>query len=168
MGEPPVLEALGFERFVDERGRGLWRAAWLLTHDAHHAEDLVQTALMKAWPRYESIGNDAKFEAYVRTTMYRTFVSWWRLLSWRRERATADLPEERHEDPTAAPSVDLSRALDELPRMQRTVLVMQYFEDLPVEEIAHRLGISTGSVKTHASRGRATLRASTLLQDPGA
>ena len=42
--------AARFDRFVAARGGDLWAAAWLLTGDSHHAEDLVQTALLKVEP----------------------------------------------------------------------------------------------------------------------
>ena len=167
MTEHEVEEAIGFERFVARRGRDLWRAAWLLTNDSQHAEDLVQTALAKTWGRYEAIGNDAQFEAYVRTTIYRTFVSWWRKLSWRNEKPSETLTDRASSESSPNLRVDLMRALDELPRMQRAVLVLQYFEDLSVEEIARQLGISTGTVKTHSSRGRAALRGSVHLIEAG-
>lgn len=64
-------------------------------------------------------------------------------------------------------NLDLIRALDELPRMQRAVLVLQYFEDLSTDEIAARLGITAGTVKTHASRGHAALRGSQHLAGRG-
>lgn len=159
-----VSEAtLGFEGFVAQKGKGLWRAAWLLTGDSQHAEDLVQTALSKTYTRYDIIGNDAQFEAYVRTTIYRTFVSWWRKLSWRNEKAAEFVDDSPAPEAPAGANLDLARALEELPRMQRAVLVLQYFEDLSTEQIAERLGVSTGTVKTHASRGRAALRASKHL-----
>lgn len=167
MTEQEIDEATGFERFVARRGRDLWRAAWLLTHDSQHAEDLVQTALAKTWGRYETIGNDAQFEAYVRTTIYRTFVSWWRKLSWRNEKPSEMPADEASGEAPPNLRVDLMRALEELPRMQRAVLVLQYFEDLTVEEIGKRLGISTGTVKTHSSRGRAALRGSVHLIEAG-
>lgn len=157
---------LGFEGFVAQRGKGLWRAAWLLTGDSQHAEDLVQTALSKTYTRYDDIGNDAQFEAYVRTTIYRTFVSWWRKLSWRNEKAAEFVGDAPAPEAHGA-ILDLTRALADLPRMQRAVLVLQYFEDLPMEEIAQRLGVSVGSVKTHASRGRAALRNSPHLAGRG-
>lgn len=153
----------GFERFVTRKGGDLWRAAWLLTGDSHHAEDLVQTALAKTWGRYEAIGNDAQFEAYVRTTIYRTFVSWWRRLSWRER--PAELIDSSATAEAEPEHVDLTRALAELPRMQRAVLVLQYFEDLSTQDIADRLGIAPGTVKAHAFRGRAALRDSRFLAE---
>ena len=168
MTEHQVEEAIGFERFVARRGRDLWRAAWLLTSDSQHAEDLVQTALAKTWGRYDAICNDHQFEAYVRTTIYRTFVSWWRKMSWRNEKPSETLAESAAAESPSSLRVDLMRALDELPRMQRAVLVLQYFEDMSVEAIAEQLGISTGTVKTHSSRGRAALRGSVHLIEAGA
>ncbi len=91
--QPVTAEAaMGFDAFVRERRPGLWRAAWLLTADRHKADDLVQTALARTYGRYELMSNDAKFEAYVRTTIYRTYVSWWRR-RWNAELPSTDLPE---------------------------------------------------------------------------
>ena len=84
-----------------DKGRGLLRAAWLLTGDHHHAEDLVQTALAKTWGRATPMANDDKFDVYVRTTVYRTCVSWWRRMNWCSERPHDDVPEkEVATDPT--------------------------------------------------------------------
>lgn len=158
-----INDLTGFERFVQERSRGLWRAAWLLTGDSQHADDLVQTALAKTWGRYDSMENDNQFEAYVRTTIYRTFCSWWRRSSWRNEHPTEILPEQAHTAADQGINMDLRRALDELPRMQRSVIVMQYFEDLPLDQIAERLDIALGTAKAHASRAKAALRQSPHL-----
>ncbi len=157
----------GFDRFVADRGRALWRAAWLLTGDAHHAEDLVQSALAKCYGRYDAVGDDDGFEAYVRVAIYRTYVSWWRRMSWRGESPTDQLPESPSAGGSSTLRLDMLRALESLPRMQRAVLVLQYFEDRSVAEIATLLGITPGSVKTHSHRGRAALRGSVHLQDQG-
>lgn len=127
----------------------------------------MQTALAKTWGRYDAIRNDHQFEAYVRTTIYRTFCSWWRKLSWRNESPSETLDERPWAGHDGATSLDVVRALDELPRMQRAVLVLQFYEDLSTVEIAERLGISTGTVKSHASRGRAAMRVSTHLAETG-
>ena len=160
-----VVEARtdGFDDFVARRGGELWAAAWLLTNDAQHAEDLVQTALSKTYDRYPTFDNDRHFEAYLRTTMYRTFVSWWRRLQWRTE-VPSDSPPDRPspaQDP--APATDLRRALAQLPRIQRTVLVLRYFEDRSTREVAQLLGLPEGTVTSHVSRGLAALRTSPQL-----
>ena len=64
-GETAVSRAAQFDQFVDERGGALWRAAWLLTGDTHHAEDLVQTALTKTYPKFGGFDDSGSFEAYV-------------------------------------------------------------------------------------------------------
>lgn len=156
--------ALGFDRFVQDRAPDLWFAAWVLTGDNQHAEDLVQTALSKTYSRYDSFENDRHFEAYVRTTLYRTFVSWWRRLQWRSEipsDAPPEQPARRHSD--AAVDTDLRRALAALPRIQRTVLVLRYFEDLSTKQVAELLRMPAGTVTSHVSRGLAALRVSTHL-----
>jgi len=55
-----------FTSFVQARGAALWRAAWLLTGDRALAEDLLQSALTKAWPHHERVAADGSFESYVR------------------------------------------------------------------------------------------------------
>ena len=153
------------ESFVETRSGDLLRAAWMLTGDAHHAEDLLQTALAKSLSAYAKLANDYKFEAYLRTTMYRTYISWWRRRSWRSETPTATLPEGEGPPPAPDTRLDVLRALAGLPRMQRAVMTMRYLEDRPVAEVAQALGISEGTVKKYAHRGCATLRASAHLQE---
>lgn len=163
MTEPLVHEALGFEQFVADKGRGLLRAAWLLTGDHHHAEDLVQTALAKTWGRYAAMANDHKFEAYVRTTIYRTYVSWWRRMSWRSEQPHDDVPDSGMGEGVDSLRLDLLRALDGLPRMQRAVLTLRFFDDMSTAEVARVLEIPEGTVKSHSHRGCAALRGSVHL-----
>ena len=67
-----------FDDFVAARSSALWRSAWLLTGDAQRAEDLVQTALAKTYPHFSRIADG--FEGYVRTAMFRTYLSWCCLL----------------------------------------------------------------------------------------
>lgn len=157
--------ANGIERFLAERGRGLLRAAWLLTGDDHHAEDLLQTALAKSLGKYEALGNDHKFEAYLRTTIYRTFVSWWRRKAWTSESVSEQVPERVADDAPTALQIDVLRALNTLPRMQRAVLSLRYLEDQPIAEVASVLGISVGTVKKYAHRGCETLQGSVHLTD---
>ena len=62
-------EAEGFAQFVAARQRALQRTAWLLTGDWAAAEDLVQTALVRSWPRWERIRRRDDPEIYVRRAM---------------------------------------------------------------------------------------------------
>lgn len=149
----------GFDEFVASRGDALWRSAWLLTGDAHLAEDLVQTALGKSYPAFERIVRDGSFEAYVRRIMFTTYAAWWRR-RWNVERPTAELPESTGPAPTSEAKQDLVAALGALPRGQRAVVVLRFFEDLTEKQTAELLGVSIGTVKSQNARALAALRAS--------
>jgi RNA polymerase sigma-70 factor (sigma-E family) len=158
-----------FDAFVGARSSALLRTAYLLTRDHALAEDLLQTALAKAWFAWRRI--DGEPEAYVRRILVNTYATWWRR-RWNGEHATDELPEpaptgdvHAHSDA----SHDLWSALGRLPRKQRAVVVLRYFEDLTETETARVLGCSVGNVKSQASRALAKLRidpALTIEEDP--
>ncbi len=154
-----------FEEFVASRGRDLWRTAWLLTGDAHKAEDLVQTTLAKCWRRWSSIVRDGTPEAYVRRAMVNTYTDWWRR-KWNGERPTEVLPETAmHIDASIDERQDTLAALAALPRGQRAVLVLRFYEDLTEAQTAEALDISVGTVKSQTSRALRALRSSPILQE---
>ena len=152
----------GFDAFLAARGDALWRSAWLLTGDHQLAEDLVQTALAKCWWRFDRVGAGG-FEAYVRRVLFTTYAAWWRR-KWRGERPTADLPETTAAASDTDDRHDLVAALATLPRGQRAVVVLRYFEDLTEQQAADMLGISTGTVKSQCSRALTSLRSSPHLR----
>lgn len=168
MVEIPVDATAGFEQFVRRRADALWRAAWLLTGDSGKAEDLVQTALAKTWSRDPQFDNDNHFEAYVRTTVYRTFVSWWRRAQWRAEISVDDVGERAVDDSAIGPEVrlDLARAMGQLTRIQRAVIVLRFYEDMTVAQVAEALGMPANTVKTHSRRAFAKIRESVHLDIP--
>ena len=147
-----------FSAFVVRDQRSLTKTAWLLTGNAEAAAELVQAALVKtyvAWPRVRT----AEALAYTRRVLINTSIKTWR--ATRREMPAEDVPEvavpddyRRFEDGDQA-----TRLLATLPARQRTVIVLRYFEDLPEKVVADYLNISVGAVKSAASRGLATLRA---------
>ncbi|MBD3783359.1 MAG: SigE family RNA polymerase sigma factor [Micrococcales bacterium] len=146
--------------------RGLVRLAWLLLHDEQEAEEVVQDAFVAAHRRWSRLRDEAAGAAYVRRAVVNGARSALRRRGVR-ERYVAVLAAERaaappgpDEQAVAAEEHDeLVRALTHLPQRQREVLVLRYYLDLPEAEIAEALGISPGSVKTHAHRGLAALRA---------
>ena len=85
-------EAEGFAQFVAARERALLRTARLLTGDWALAEDLVQTALVRSWPRWERIRRRDDPEIYVRRVLVNTWATWTRR-RWRGERASESLPD---------------------------------------------------------------------------
>jgi len=143
-----------FHAFVVARTPALSRTAYLLTGDAHLAEDLVQTALFKAARHWGRIQGSP--EAYVRRILYTQNVSWWRS---RRIKETAlgsyDAPT-AHADPDLR--LTLERALARLTTRQRTVLVLRYFEDLTEVQAAEVLGIGSGTVKSITRQALGRLR----------
>lgn len=149
----------GFDDFVRKTGPALWRTAWWLVGDRQLAEDLVQTTLAKCVRHYDRVSESGSFEAYVRTAMYRTYVSWWRR-KWRAEIPTAEPPASEAATPDPAARVDMLRALARLPRGQRACVVLRYYDDLTERQVADALGISVGTVKSQTARGLAALRSS--------
>jgi RNA polymerase sigma-70 factor (sigma-E family) len=163
-----------FEEYVAARSVFLHHTAWLLTGDHHRAEDLVQTALGKTWPRWSQIAvsGEGSYDAYVRKVMITTYISWWRR-RWTAESPTETLPETStsSSDPAlegADRRRDLVAALALLPRGQRATLVLRYFHDLTEAQTAEALGCSIGTVKSQTSRALATLRTSPALAEEGA
>jgi RNA polymerase sigma factor (sigma-70 family) len=127
----------------------------LLTGDRHHAEDLVQDTLanmLKTWSRIENPG------AYARAALVRTFISQRRRRRWS-ERPVASVPErvERVGDPELR--VALQSALAELAPLDRAVLVLRFFEDRSVEQVALDLGKNASAITTRTSRALDRLRA---------
>lgn len=156
---------LSFEEFVAARSGALWRSAFLLTGDRQKAEDLLQTALVKVWRRWDSIARREAAEAYVRAAIATTYTDWWRR-RWNGEVATGALPDRAVPAETGLVEVrrDVLVALARLPRGQRAVLVLRFFDDLSEQQTAEALGVSVGTVKSQTSRALAALRTSPLFQ----
>ncbi|MEU9047098.1 MULTISPECIES: SigE family RNA polymerase sigma factor [unclassified Kitasatospora] len=149
-----------FEEFVAACGPKLLRVAWLLTGDRHQAEDLLQTALAKVWPKWDRIAIDRP-EAYLRKVLVNCHVSWWRR-RWTGELPHGELPDrpsvgaDPYEDVVLGQVV--AQAVRALAPRQRAVVVLRFFEDLSVEETAEVLRCSTGTVKSRTHHALAALR----------
>lgn len=154
-----------FSAFVLTADDRLLRAAYLLTGSWPAAEDLVQTALLTTWRHWGSLRDTAAAEAYTRTCMARTASAWWRR-RWNAERPTADVPErpgrERYAEVDEAQVVMAALAL--LTPRQRAVLVLRFFDDLALPEVAQVLGCSVGTVKSTTSKALARLRAAEVWE----
>ena len=150
----------GFVQFVEARERALQRTAWLLTGDWALAEDLVQTALIRSWPRWERIRRRDDPEIYVRKVMVNTWATWTRR-RWRAERPTGAVPDnEAPEDVADAVAIRMAvrSALESLPSRQRAVLVLRVFDDLSEAQVARVLDCAVGTVKSTLSQALARLR----------
>ena len=145
-----------FTEFVAARGAALRRTAFLMTGDWHGAEDLTQTALARlyvAWPRVRLDGA----EGYARMILARSLIDAGRRF-WNRERPTAELIDGPSPGDPVEERVDLGRALALLPVNQRVVLILRFWEDMTVEDVARVLGVSSGTVKSRTSRALDALR----------
>jgi RNA polymerase sigma-70 factor (sigma-E family) len=154
-----------FDGFVAARSSTLLRTAYLLTHDHGLAEDLLQTALSKAWFAWGRIEADP--EPYVRRILVNTYASWWRR-KWNGERPTETLAEAAttgHDD-SSARRHDLWNAMTRLPRRQRAVVLLRFFEDLTEAQTAAALDCSVGTVKSQTSKALAKLRVDPSIDPP--
>jgi RNA polymerase sigma-70 factor (sigma-E family) len=149
-----------FDDFVTVRSASLLRFAYLLTGDRHLAEDLTQEALVRAHRRWHAITGEDGPEPYVRQVVLRQY------LSWRRRRSSTERPVAETPDTTTgadladrvADADEMWAALHTLPRSQRAVVVLRYYEDLPDAEIARLLGCAQATVRVHAFHALHRLR----------
>jgi RNA polymerase sigma factor (sigma-70 family) len=136
---------------------GLLRLAVMLTGSPHDAEDLLQVTFERAERHGPRIAAMAAPAAYLRRTMLNAHIK----QSQRRQLPTVPISA-AVAVPSAGPvdaDDELWSSLASLPRQQRAALVLRYYEDLPVAEIAPLIGCSPATARSHISRGLGALRA---------
>ncbi|MEV4490199.1 SigE family RNA polymerase sigma factor [Micromonospora coxensis] len=144
--------------YVTARIPALRRLAYLLAGDEHRADDLVQQTITTLYVKWRQARTADRLDAYVRTMLVRTYINE-RRLAWARVRLFRDTPEPPpFEDGGVEDRQVVRAALSRVPRRQQAVLVLRFYYDLPVDEVAGMLGCSSGTVKSQTSRGLATLR----------
>jgi RNA polymerase sigma-70 factor (sigma-E family) len=156
----PVDRRSAVTALFHSHSRSLVRLASLLVDDPETAEDLVQEAFISLYRHWPRVRDPAAAVGYLRAATLNLART--RVRRRRRERLfTPDVPPPAAPADTGALGRDVTdtvlRALALLPRRQREVVVLRYYEELSETEIASVLGISRGSVKQHASRALATL-----------
>jgi RNA polymerase sigma-70 factor (sigma-E family) len=150
-----------FEEFAAARLPAVLKFAAVLAGDRGLAEDVVQEVLIRANARWEVIGSLSRPEAYVRKMIVNEYLAWrrrsWRLVLSGAGSGIEGLPTP---DPAAgyAEREAMLAKLAKLPRRQRAVVVLRYYEGLSDQEIADVLGCKPGTVRGHASRALAALR----------
>lgn len=160
-----ALGGAGFDEFVDGELPKLLRFGHLLTGSPHDAWDLTQDTLARvgiAWSRVRREGNPS---GYAHRTMVRLHISTWRKL--RREQLVHESPDVAQYDVVDAAELapPLAAALNALGMSQRTAIVLRYYRDLTVAEVAAEMGCSEGNAKSQISRGLRSLE-SALGRDP--
>ncbi|MET9914120.1 SigE family RNA polymerase sigma factor [Streptomyces sp. NPDC006476] len=164
----PRTIVLDFEEYVRTRHDALLRSARRLVGDPLDAQDLLQTALLGTYGRWECIADKQLADAYMRRVMINTRTEWWRARKLQ-ELPLAQLPERRGED-SAEQHADRALLMDimrVLTPQQRSVVVLRYWERMTTEETAAALGMAPGTVKSTLHRALARLREELQCRDPG-
>ena len=153
--------------FVATHQDRLRRIAYAVCRDDQRAEDVLQEALVKLYLSWSRVREAGREEAYARRIIVNADLDD-RRRPWHRLRAHLPVGHaEERAQPEGLPvedRSDLLAAVRRLPVMQRRTVVLRYWLGLSVEETAAELGIREGTVKSHASRGLASLRA--VLGEP--
>jgi RNA polymerase sigma-70 factor (sigma-E family) len=144
--------------YVTARTAWLRRVAYLLTHDWHGADELVQATITRLYVHWRRVRSAGDVDAYVRRMLINGFLeerrSRWgiRLQRW------PQTPETPVDGPDVETRMTVRAALAEVPPRQRAVLVMRYYCDLSVDDTAAALNCSPGTVKSLTWHGLGALR----------
>jgi len=154
-----------FRELLATRGASLRAYAYLLTGESAAAADLVQDALLRVFNRLRVSGDVEQLESYVRSAMLNRYVdSRRRARLWHANRHLLVGPIEHHDDDHALAD-EVRQALATLSPKQRACVVLRYYEDLSVPQIADQLHCAEGTVKRHLADARSKL--ATHLAVPG-
>ncbi len=148
--EPEQASTSAFERLFREEGRMLWRAVYVFTGGRR---EITEEAVSEAWARA------IRYHSSIREPMPWIYRTAFRVAARELKREQRRPAFERA--PLSTPPAEMGELMDALRRLpsnQRTAMVMHYIGDLPVRDIARRLGITPGTVKVHLHRGRRRLR----------
>jgi RNA polymerase sigma-70 factor, ECF subfamily len=145
-----------FDAFYLASRQRLYDCLFALTGNAAEAQDVAQEAYARAWQRWETVGEYANPEAWVRTVARRIAVS-----RWRRARSAIRAHQRAGPSPPlpgpGPETVALVAALAKLPSSQQVAIVLHHLLELPLAEVALETGVPVGTVKARLSRGRRAL-----------
>lgn len=144
-----------FREFVAGSHVRLLRLAYLLVGDRGTAEDLLQDTFERLYVKWARVQEP---EAYARRALANGATNRWRTRSRKPEVPLDDRYDSPGTEPEHGDREVLMTALKSLPSGQRSVVVLRYFEDLSVEQVAAALGCSTGTVKSQTARALPRLR----------
>jgi RNA polymerase sigma-70 factor, ECF subfamily len=145
----------GFDDFYAANFRPLTVQIYGYVGDMDEAQDIVQEAFCRAWPRWERIAEYDDPSAWLRRVAWNIATS-----RWRRARTAANVVARHrleHEPEVSGLRVDVVRALAKLPPNPRRVVVLHHIGDMPIEQIARECDVPVGTVKSWLFRGREAL-----------
>ena len=163
-----VTSAEEFTEFAEAASPRLRRTAFLLCGDWHTAEDLAQTTLEKVFVSWRRIRRREAVHAYATRTLINTYLAYKRL-KHTGELLTGWFPEPVVQTPEVEERMMVLDALASLAPRGRAVVVLRFWEDLSVEQVADALGCSPGNVKSLSARALGKLRAvlGEAIAEPG-
>jgi len=157
------------QKLVEEHYSALYRYAYRLTGSAVDAEDLTQDTFCQAQLKLGQLRDRARAKAWLFSILRNAYLH--RVRATRQEHVVSlewvgDLPE-RLPDPL--PEVEperLQQALNELPEVFRTPVILYYFEDFSYRDIAEQMDLPIGTVMSRLARAKGHLRARLLQVSP--
>jgi RNA polymerase sigma-70 factor (sigma-E family) len=154
-----------FTEFVRAHSASLFRTAYLMTGDYQRAEDVLQSAFVRVyqrWPRVDAMEHPV---GYARRAVVNHALSWWRRPSSRESLLQlSDEPAWNGRVEDVAEHERVWQSVLSLPRRQRAVTVLRYYEDMTEAQIAETLGMAPGTVKSHSHA--AVRRLAEVLGEP--
>jgi RNA polymerase sigma-70 factor (ECF subfamily) len=152
-----VDRAGAFRDLMDRHLEASYRLAAVILRDEVEAEDAVHDALVQAWARFDSLRDRARFEAWFQRILVNVCRDHLRRQSTRIR--ISDLTLDREVQPELDERDAVRFALDSLSPEHRAVIVLRYFADLSVEDIADRTATRPGTVKSRLHYALRALRA---------
>ena len=150
--------------------RALYGTAYRMTRNAHDAEDLVQETCLRALRAFDRYQPGTNIRAWLFTILHRA-----RTDSFRRRGRSPQTVELTGDGPAVPPAAqealaaggeEIVRAMEALPEVFRTAVVLRDLEDFTYDEIARILEVPVGTVMSRIHRGRALLRTALAARKP--
>ncbi len=144
-----------YNQTVDNHSDGLFRFALKTLKDKMQAEDIVQEAFARLWEKKDTV-QDGKAKSYLFQTAYNLMVDFFR----NEKKYTDSIPPERSEKAFAPHDIQhvLNQALDKLPDIQKTVLLLRDYEGYNYQEIGEITALTESQVKVYIFRARTAMK----------
>jgi RNA polymerase sigma-70 factor, ECF subfamily len=149
------MDVESFDRFCRDHHTSIVRTVFLITGDRQEAEDLAQEAFARAFERWKSVATLERPEAWVQRVAANLAVSWWRRAMVRRR---APVARPGLVEPPELPDLELRRAILQLSPAQRAAIVLRFYADRSIDDVAEALGKRPGTVRALTAQGVARLR----------
>jgi RNA polymerase sigma-70 factor (ECF subfamily) len=156
---------LSIERLVQEHYVSLYRYAYRLSGSSSDAEDLTQDTFCKAQLNLFQLRDALRVRPWLFSILRRAYLQ--RLRADRQQPCVSldDVPDIAEPLPDSLPEIDpeqLQGALNELPEVYRSAIILFYFEDFGYREISEHLNLPIGTVMSRLARAKSFLRSRLL------